>query len=149
MKLSLTQKRILELLSINCRFSNKDIAKCVHLSEDAVDYQINKLIKEKKLGNFNVQFNYFLLGYSLYHIFVRVSDVNIDYTPLTEIKELIPCENLQCSSPNEYRRRRCGVWRCAPPTQLRRCSSRPTIRRCRTRRPARMAAEMPSRELMY
>ena len=48
MTLKLKQKRILELLSINCRFSNKDIGKAIGLSEDAVDYQINKLINEDK-----------------------------------------------------------------------------------------------------
>jgi len=89
MKLTLTQKRILELLSINCRFSNKDIAKSINVSEDTVDYQINKLIKEKKLAQYSIQFNYFQLGYSLYHIFIRISETNVDYAKLNAIQTLI------------------------------------------------------------
>jgi len=44
MKLGLKQKKILELLSINCRYTNKDIGKAVGLSEDSVAYQIDKLM---------------------------------------------------------------------------------------------------------
>lgn len=66
----LRQKQLLELLSINCRFSNKDMAKSLHCSEDAVEYQIKKLIEEKKLANFSVQFDYNLLGYTHYHLLV-------------------------------------------------------------------------------
>ena len=89
MELNLRQKQLLELLSINCRFSNKDIAKTLHCSEDAVEYQIKKLIKEEKLANFSVQFDYYLLGYTQYHLLIRVKDLNINYESLSKLKEII------------------------------------------------------------
>ena len=89
MDLNLRQKQLLELLSINCRFSNKDIAKSLHCSEDAIEYQIKKLIEEEKLASFSVQFDYSLLGYTHYHLLIRVRDLNINYDSLFKIKELI------------------------------------------------------------
>ncbi len=89
MELNLRQKQLLELLSINCRFSNKDIAKSLHCSEDAVEYQIKKLIDEEKLASFSVQFDYSLLGYTHYHLLIRLKDVNINYDSLFKIKEII------------------------------------------------------------
>ena len=89
MELNLRQKQLLELLSINCRFSNKDIAKSLHCSEDAIEYQIKKLIYEKKLASFSVQFDYNLLGYTHYHLLIRVKDVDVNYDSLFKIKEII------------------------------------------------------------
>lgn len=71
MELNLKQKKILKLLSINCRFSNKDIAKAVGISEDSVRYQIENLINKKKLGFFNTQFVHTNLGYISYHHWIR------------------------------------------------------------------------------
>jgi len=84
MKLNLKQKKILKLLSINCRFTNKDIAKSVRLSEDAVRYQIDKLIKEERLGFFNTQFVHLNLGYSSYHHWIRLPKK----VPIDKIKEI-------------------------------------------------------------
>ena len=89
MDLNTRQKQLLELLSINCRFSNKDIAKSLRCSEDAVEYQIKKLIEEEKLASFSVQFDYNLLGYTHYHLLIRVKDLNIKYDSLSKIKEII------------------------------------------------------------
>lgn len=89
MELNLRQKQLLKLLSINCRFSNKDIAKSLRCSEDAVEYQIKKLIDEEKLASFSVQFDYNLLGYTHYHLLIRVKDVNINYDSLFKVKEII------------------------------------------------------------
>lgn len=89
MILTLRQKQLLELLSINCRFSNKDIAKSLRCSEDAVDYQIKKLIETERLASFSVQFDYSLLGYTHYHLLIRVKELNINYESLYKIKELI------------------------------------------------------------
>jgi len=72
MELVLKQKKLLKLLSINCRYANKDIGKAIGLSEDAVRYQINKLINEEKFADFNVQFNYHMLGYDSYHVWIKL-----------------------------------------------------------------------------
>ena len=86
MKLNLKQKRLLELLSINCRFSHKDMGRIIGLSEDSIDYQINKLIKEEEIAKFNVQFNYFLLGYKQHHMWIKLKIQKIDYPKLNQIK---------------------------------------------------------------
>ena len=88
MVLNVRQKRILELLSINSRFTNKDIGKIVGLSEDSVDYQITKLIKEDKFANFSIQFDYRFLGYSHYHVFIRLGKLDFNISELLKIKSL-------------------------------------------------------------
>src|SRR3989344_7991422 len=89
MDLNLRQKQLLELLSINCRFTNKDIAKSLHCSEDAVEYQINKLIEKDKIASFFVQFDYYLMGYRQYHLWVSLNRLNTDYYKLSKIDEII------------------------------------------------------------
>lgn len=83
MDLNLRQKKILKLLSINCRFTNKDIAKSVGISEDSVAYQIDKLINEKKLGLFNVQFFFPMIDYDSYHVWLR-----LDEKAILELKKI-------------------------------------------------------------
>jgi DNA-binding Lrp family transcriptional regulator len=88
MELNVKQKRLLELLSINCRFSNKDIGKTIGLSEDAVEYQINKLTNQEKIAKFNVQFNFFALGYKQYHLWVKLGNKEIDYDKLNDLNDV-------------------------------------------------------------
>lgn len=95
MNLNLRQKKILELLSINCRFANKDIGKSIGLSEDSVAYQINKLVTEEKLARFNVQFNYHMLGYDSYHIWIKLSKKEKNLSNLAKIKNLIHINSSQ------------------------------------------------------
>ena len=45
MKTDITDKKILYLLSRNCRFSNTTLAKRLHLSREKVAYRINRLMK--------------------------------------------------------------------------------------------------------
>ncbi|MFA6088547.1 MAG: AsnC family transcriptional regulator [Candidatus Woesearchaeota archaeon] len=89
MDLSLKQKRILELLAQNCRFANKDVAKQVGLSEDAVQYQIQKLIEDEKLGLPYIQFDYEMLGYRQYHVWITLREVNCDLTQLMKLDNVI------------------------------------------------------------
>ena len=86
MELNIKQKRLLELLSINCRFSNKDIGKTIGLSEDSVEYQIDKLINKEKLAKFNVQFYYLSLGYKQYHLWIKLDNKPVNYQKLSKIK---------------------------------------------------------------
>jgi DNA-binding Lrp family transcriptional regulator len=89
MDLKLRQRRLLKLLSINCRFSNKDIAKSLHCSEDLVEYQIKNLITQRKLASFSVQFDYSLLGYTHYHLLIKIKNFNFDKESLRGIIEVI------------------------------------------------------------
>jgi DNA-binding Lrp family transcriptional regulator len=86
MKLKVKQKKILKLLSINCRFTNKDIAKSVGVSEDAVAYQIEKLINKKKLAKLSLQFFHPMLGYDSYHVWLRLENKNLE--KLINVKEI-------------------------------------------------------------
>lgn len=89
MDLNLKQKKLLKLLSINCRFSNKDIGKSIGLSEDTVKYQIENLINKQKLARFNVQFNHFLIGYKSYHMWIRLEhNTKKELDKLKGIKEV-------------------------------------------------------------
>lgn len=72
MDLDKKQKKLLKLLSINCRFTNKDIAKAIGVSPDTVSYQVNKLVDEENLGAFTTLFDCRQLGYTYYHVFLRV-----------------------------------------------------------------------------
>jgi len=63
--------------------------KSLHCSEDAVEYQIRKLITEEKLSSFCVHFDYNLLGYTHYHILIRVKNMNVPYEALSKVKEII------------------------------------------------------------
>ena len=76
MELNITQKKILYLLSINSRFTNKDIGNSVGISPDAVQYQIKNLVEKRKLGRFIVVFDYRLVGFDHYHYLVRFKDIS-------------------------------------------------------------------------
>ncbi|MFH1650368.1 MAG: AsnC family transcriptional regulator [Candidatus Woesearchaeota archaeon] len=90
MELSTKQRRILELLSINARFSNKDIGKIVGLSEDAVAYQIKKLILKEKYARFYVQFDYpYQEKFQLYHILIRLNNLEFDKKAICTIPNTI------------------------------------------------------------
>lgn len=87
--LSLNQKKILKLLAINARYSNKDIAKIVGISEDSVRYQINKLITDEKKGFFSVFFPFSHLGFYTHHYLIRLKNVELsNLEEICSIKEV-------------------------------------------------------------
>jgi len=92
MELNLKQKKILKLLSINCRFSNKDIGKSAGMSEDAVAYQIDKLLNHEKIAEFNVQFFYPMIDYTSYHVWVRLKSGKIE-----EVKKINEVHSINSS----------------------------------------------------
>jgi len=82
----MTQKKILKLLSINCRYSNKDIAKAANVSADTVEYHITNLIKKKKLGLFYLYVDERMFGLSHCHYLVQVK--NIEAVKLDDLAEI-------------------------------------------------------------
>jgi DNA-binding Lrp family transcriptional regulator len=84
--LTLTQKKLLKLLAQNCRFTNKDIAKSLGVSQDTVEYQISVLFEKKKLAEFGALFNHRMLGFSEYHYLLRFKD--IEKIPLEKLATL-------------------------------------------------------------
>lgn len=83
---NLTQKKILKLLAINSRFSNKDIAKSVGVSPDTVEYQIKLLTEKMKVCSLSTIFNSHALGYQEYHFLIRCKDISS--MPIEELKNL-------------------------------------------------------------
>lgn len=87
MNLGIIQKKILYLLSANCRYTNKDIAKIVKTSEDTINYQINNLIEEKQLAEYRVHFDWGILGYKYYQIVIKCKLINNDVTEYLKARD--------------------------------------------------------------
>ncbi|MAG45603.1 MAG: hypothetical protein CMH63_02405 [Nanoarchaeota archaeon] len=87
MELNLTQRKILKLLSLNCRYSNQDIGKAIGVSADTVQYQIENLIENRKLASFIILFDYRMIGFHHYHYLIRLKDISkLDISPLKALK---------------------------------------------------------------
>jgi Lrp/AsnC family transcriptional regulator, regulator for asnA, asnC and gidA len=74
--LDLKDRRILFELSKNCRLPTTQIAKKVGLSQQVVDYRINKLIKKKIISDFVTGMNIKQLEYNRYIMFLQLKQVN-------------------------------------------------------------------------
>ena len=68
-------RRILYELDLDCRQSNKRIAKKCRLSEQAVGYRIKKLVETGVIRNFHIKTNNMLLGYTQFKIFLRLQNM--------------------------------------------------------------------------
>ncbi len=77
-KLDAKDKKILTLLDENARYTNSQIAKKVKLSKPAVEYRIQRLIKNKAIFEFYTVIDFTKLGYSHYKIYFKFQDVNIE-----------------------------------------------------------------------
>lgn len=93
-KLDLKDLRIIELLTVNCRYSIKDISKAVQLSKDAVRYRINSLIEQGTIYKFLTLINFSALGYDQYY-------VNLELQNLTPQREKNIIEKLK-NNPNTF-----------------------------------------------
>jgi DNA-binding Lrp family transcriptional regulator len=72
---SLNQKKLLKLLAINCRYSNKDLAKSIGVSEDVIRYQIDRLTRREKLLAISTSFHFSNLGFYLHHYLIRFKNI--------------------------------------------------------------------------
>ena len=79
-KLDLKEKKILYELDLNSRIPTTQLAKKVKLSQPAVHYRLNNLIKKKIIKFFLTNIDYGFFGYFPYRFFIRVQN-------LTETKE--------------------------------------------------------------
>ncbi len=77
-KLDLKDKKILTLLDENARYTNSQIAKKVGLSKPAVEYRIQRLIKNNAIFQFYSVIDFTKLGYSQYKIYFKFQDVNLE-----------------------------------------------------------------------
>lgn len=94
MKPDLRDTRILELLSINCRYSIKNLATAINLSKDAVRYRINNLINKGLIYKFITLINFSALGFDQYYL-------NLKLQNLTPSKEKIIIDKIK-KNPNSF-----------------------------------------------
>jgi DNA-binding Lrp family transcriptional regulator len=81
MHLSATQRKLLKLLAMNSRFTNKDLARAIGVSADTVQYQLEKLLQEKVISlAFHVDCR--ALGYEYFQCFIRTKGQKIDVARL-------------------------------------------------------------------
>ena len=77
MKLDLKDRKILYELDLNARQSDKEIAKKVGISREAVRYRIQKLIDEGYINYFITLLNTMKLGFYWYRTFFKFQNVNL------------------------------------------------------------------------
>ncbi len=77
-KLDLKDKKILTLLDENCRYSNSQIARKIGLSKPAVEYRIQRLIKNKVIFNFFTLIDFTKLGYSQYKLYLKFQNASLE-----------------------------------------------------------------------
>jgi len=77
-KLDLKDKKILTLLDENSRYSNSQIAKKVGLSKPAVEYRIQRFLKNKIIFQFYTVIDFTKLGYSQYKIYFKFQNTSLE-----------------------------------------------------------------------
>ena len=87
--MKLHQKKLLKLLSMNCRFKNKDLAKSLRVSEDTINYTKTEFLKNN-VFNYSIFFDYRKLGYNSYHLMFSLKDIDdVDFEALKKIDDVI------------------------------------------------------------
>ncbi len=74
-KLDKTNRKILAELDKNCRIPTTRLARIVKKSRQAVEYRINKLVKQGIITSFNVAFNPHKMGYKIYKIYLKLRNI--------------------------------------------------------------------------
>jgi DNA-binding Lrp family transcriptional regulator len=77
-KLDLKDKKILSLLDEDARYSNSQIAKKVQFSKPAVEYRINRLLRNNVIFEFYAVIDFTKLGYSQYKIYFKFQDTTLE-----------------------------------------------------------------------
>jgi len=77
-KLDLKDRKILALLDENSRYTNSQIAKKVQLSKPAVEYRIQRLIKQEVIFQFYTVINFTKLGYSQYKLYLKFQNTSLE-----------------------------------------------------------------------
>lgn len=76
-KLGLKDKKILTLLDKNSRYSNSQIARKIKLSKPAVEYRIQRLLKNNAIFQFYTIIDFTKLGYSQYKIYFKFQNTDL------------------------------------------------------------------------
>lgn len=94
LKITDIDKKIMYLLNLDARMPVTKIARAVNLSKDAVQYHINKLVKNKVISKFYLDVDHEKLGFHLYTLFLKTRSVSLEQEKeiikaLCNIKEVI------------------------------------------------------------
>ncbi|MBS3094105.1 Lrp/AsnC family transcriptional regulator [Candidatus Pacearchaeota archaeon] len=77
-KLDLKDKKVLTLLDEDSTLSNSQIAKKVQLSKPAIEYRIQRLLKNKAIFEFYTVIDFGKLGYQQYKIYFKFQNLSIE-----------------------------------------------------------------------
>jgi Lrp/AsnC family leucine-responsive transcriptional regulator len=77
-------KRIIRVLSVNCRMSDLELARKINLGYDAVHARVKSLIKRGIFERFMTVINFNTEGFLYYSILLKFSDDQLDKLPLFE-----------------------------------------------------------------
>ncbi|MBN2422031.1 Lrp/AsnC family transcriptional regulator [Candidatus Woesearchaeota archaeon] len=77
-KFDVKDKRILSLISENCRIPLSQLRKTVSLSRDAVKYRIQRMQKKKLILGFVPQINIRNFGFYDFHVFIGIDERRLD-----------------------------------------------------------------------
>lgn len=77
-KLDLKDRKLLTLLDENSRYSNSQLAKKVSLSKPAVEYRIQRLIKNNVIFSFYTIIDFTKLGYSQYKLYFKFQNTFLE-----------------------------------------------------------------------
>lgn len=80
-------KKILGLLSNDCRISTYDMSNSIKLSPDAISYRIKKLVESEVINKFTLLVNLSLLNYQLYTYCIQMKTLTKDVE--AKLKEFV------------------------------------------------------------
>ena len=85
--LDTADKKILELLSKDCRVSTYAMSNEVQLSPDAISYRLKKLVESEVIGAFTILVNLTALNYQLYTYCIQMKTLTKDVE--AKLKEFV------------------------------------------------------------
>jgi DNA-binding Lrp family transcriptional regulator len=99
-ELTLTQKKLLKLLSINAKYQTKHLSTVLNLSEKTVESEIERLEKERYF-EFTTYFDYRKIGYRVFHFFISTKNPKkVLETNFNNIHDIISCNS--CFGKYDY-----------------------------------------------
>lgn len=86
-KIDLVDRRILYLLSNNCRISDTAIAKTLRTSREVVSYRIKQLMIKKLISGFSTLMDPKKLGFVIYTIFIKLAKIKDEIKIINELND--------------------------------------------------------------
>lgn len=87
-KLDSTDRRILYILSTNCRISNTAIAKALKINREVVAYRIHQMLEKKVITGFFTLINPRKLGFMTHMIYLKLKNISDEKKIVDEIIDM-------------------------------------------------------------